>query len=174
VSAVIITTRSVDFSARMTEMREWLNEHRFEPSIFTYEPHGNIFTIQVQQGCRSLGVQETFRCVRRARLRAHRRLRRGWEERGGSHSRYREDDRRRSEHAIIKFIGMWRYMDEMLRLAEQLSGLDIGIPVVREALAPAGAIAEQQGSETQFRVIPFLALTLPRYGPSVASPVSLA
>jgi hypothetical protein len=29
----------------MTEMREWLNEHRFEPSIFTYEPHGNIFTI---------------------------------------------------------------------------------------------------------------------------------
>jgi hypothetical protein len=42
-----IRVRAVDFAQRMTAMRLWLDEHRFEPSRFIYSEDDHGLLIQV-------------------------------------------------------------------------------------------------------------------------------
>jgi outer membrane lipoprotein-sorting protein len=44
---ITIRVRAVDFAERMSAMRLWLDEHRFEPSRFTYTEDGNDVLIDV-------------------------------------------------------------------------------------------------------------------------------
>lgn len=45
---VTIRVRAVDFAKRMTAMRIWLDEHRFEPSRFKYSEDSNDVLIDVE------------------------------------------------------------------------------------------------------------------------------
>ena len=44
---ITIRVRAVEFAERITAMRTWLDEHRFEPSRFTYSEDGNNLLIDV-------------------------------------------------------------------------------------------------------------------------------
>jgi hypothetical protein len=45
VNTVLITVRAADLSAQMGAMREWLNEHRCEPSRFSCDQYGDTFAV---------------------------------------------------------------------------------------------------------------------------------
>jgi hypothetical protein len=42
---IAIRVRAVDLSAEMAAMRKWLDDHRCEPSNFTFRRSGNIISI---------------------------------------------------------------------------------------------------------------------------------
>jgi hypothetical protein len=44
---ITLRVRGVDFAERITAMRVWLDEHRFEPSRFKYSEDGNDLLIDV-------------------------------------------------------------------------------------------------------------------------------
>jgi hypothetical protein len=44
---IAIRVRAVDLSAEMAAMRKWLDEHRCEPSNFTFRRFGNIISIYI-------------------------------------------------------------------------------------------------------------------------------
>lgn len=44
---IAIRVRTKDLSAEMAAMRKWLDEHRCEPSNFTFGRSGNIISIYV-------------------------------------------------------------------------------------------------------------------------------
>jgi hypothetical protein len=44
---ITLRVRGVDFAERITAMRVWLDEHRFEPSRFKYSEEGNDLLIDV-------------------------------------------------------------------------------------------------------------------------------
>jgi hypothetical protein len=44
---ITVRVRSVDFAELITAMRTWLDEHRFEPSMFKYSEDGNDLLIDV-------------------------------------------------------------------------------------------------------------------------------
>ena len=44
---ITIRVPGVDFAERITAMRIWLDEHRFEPSRFKYSEEGNDLLIDV-------------------------------------------------------------------------------------------------------------------------------
>jgi outer membrane lipoprotein-sorting protein len=44
----ITRVRAADFAQRMTAMRIWLDEHRFEPSRFKYSEDSNDVLIDVE------------------------------------------------------------------------------------------------------------------------------
>jgi hypothetical protein len=45
--SITIRVCAVDFAERMSAMRLWLDDHRFEPSRFTYSEDGNDVLIDV-------------------------------------------------------------------------------------------------------------------------------
>ena len=44
---IAIRVRAMDLSAEMAAMRKWLDEHRCEPSNFTFRRFGNIISIYI-------------------------------------------------------------------------------------------------------------------------------
>jgi hypothetical protein len=44
---IAIRVRAMDLSAEMAAMRKWLDEHRSEPSNFTFRRFGNIISIYI-------------------------------------------------------------------------------------------------------------------------------
>jgi hypothetical protein len=44
---IMVGVSTVDLAKRMAEMRLWLDEHRCEPSIFTYSEEGTDVSIRV-------------------------------------------------------------------------------------------------------------------------------
>jgi hypothetical protein len=44
---ITVRVRAVDFAELITAMRTWLDEHRFEPSMFKYSEDGNDLLIDV-------------------------------------------------------------------------------------------------------------------------------
>ena len=44
---IAIRVRAMDLSAEMAAMRKWLDEHRREPSNFTFRRFGNIISIYI-------------------------------------------------------------------------------------------------------------------------------
>lgn len=45
---VKIRSRETDFAGDMVEMRTWLDQHKFEPTKFTYEQDGEVVVISVE------------------------------------------------------------------------------------------------------------------------------
>ena len=45
---VKIRSRETDFARMMLEMRTWLDQHRFEPTKFTYEQDREVIVISVE------------------------------------------------------------------------------------------------------------------------------
>jgi hypothetical protein len=46
-TTVLIRVTTGELSEKMAGMREWLNEHRYEPSKFTCDQYGSIFAVCV-------------------------------------------------------------------------------------------------------------------------------
>jgi len=45
--AIIVRVSAVDLAGQMTAMRLWLDDHRYEPSTFTYSEDGQDMVIRV-------------------------------------------------------------------------------------------------------------------------------